>query len=196
MIDSYDKLTLGKWLELKDVDTEQEEIDVQEEIVRPKEHFTRIVIKNLNKKIKGSMVNESMFLAQEPPIITKLPKHITIDGKEFDIVQKVETISTGQYIDYQTYLKNNNIPLILTCFIIPKGHKYGEGYSLEETSQLFKDFLPIGIAIGISRFFFALWATLTNNMLDSSIKQTKKAIMKMKIPFRQKMKMIAQLSGL
>ncbi len=30
-----------------------EEIDVQEEIVSPKDHYTRIVIKNLNKKIKG-----------------------------------------------------------------------------------------------------------------------------------------------
>lgn len=196
MINSYDKLTLGKWLELKDVDTEQEEIDVQVDILSILSDLTRDEVMTLPLTEYSKMVNESMFLAQEPPIITKLPKHITIDGKEFDIVQKVETISTGQYIDYQTYLKNNNIPLILTCFIIPKGHKYGEGYSLEETSQLFKDFLPIGIAIGISRFFFALWATLTNNMLDSSIKQTKKAIMGMKIPFKQKMKMIAQLSGL
>lgn len=31
-----------------------EEIDVQEGIVSPKDHFTKIVIKNLNKKIKGS----------------------------------------------------------------------------------------------------------------------------------------------
>lgn len=31
-----------------------EEIDVQEEVVAPKDHFTKIVIKNLNKKIKGS----------------------------------------------------------------------------------------------------------------------------------------------
>lgn len=31
-----------------------EEIDVQEEIVNPKEHYTKIVISNLNKKISGS----------------------------------------------------------------------------------------------------------------------------------------------
>ena len=31
-----------------------EEIDVQEEIVSPREHYTKIVIRNLNKKIKGA----------------------------------------------------------------------------------------------------------------------------------------------
>lgn len=196
MIDSYDKLTLGKWLELKDVDTEQEEIDVQVDILSILSDLTPDEIMALPLPEYSKLVNDSMFLSNEPPVIKKLPKTITIDGKEFDIVQKVETITAGQYIDYQAYLKDNNVPYILTCFIIPKGKKYGEGYSLEETSQLFKDYLPIGIAIGISRFFFALWETLTESMMDSSIKQVRKSVRKMKIPLKQKVKILAQLRSL
>lgn len=196
MINSYDKLTLGKWLELKDVDTEQEEIDVQIDILSILSDMTPDEIMELPLPEYSKLVNDSMFLSKEPPITKNLPKTIKINGKDYEIVQKVDSITTGQYIDYQAYLKNNDVAHILTCFIIPKGHKYGEGYDLEETCKLFKDYLPVGIAIGISRFFFALWVSLTNAMMDSSIKETKKAVMKMKIPFKKKVKIIAQLSSL
>lgn len=196
MINSYDKLTLGKWLELKDIDTDQEEIDVQIDILSILSDKTPDEIMNLPLTEYSQLVSDSMFLAKEPVFIKKLPKTIKINNRDFEIVQKVDNISAGQYIDYQAYLKTNDVAHILTCFIIPKGCKYGEGYDIEEVCQLIKDYLPVTIAIGISRFFFALWATLTNNMLDSSIKMTKMSVMKMKIPFKQKMKIIAQLSGL
>lgn len=194
MIDSYDKLTVGKWLELKNVNLEQEEIDIQMDILSILSDMSIDEIMTIPLAEYSKMVSDSMFLSQEPPAMKKLPSTVKVDNKDFTIVQKIETMTAGQYIDYQEYLKREDLPHILTCFVIPKGCKYGEGYDLEETSEFFKQYLPIGIALAISRFFFTLWVSLMNAMLDSSIKNLKKTARKTKN--KELKKKLAQLKSL
>lgn len=195
MIDSYDKLTVGKWMELKEVDIEgQEEIDIQTNILSILSDMSVDEIMTIPLAEYSKMVNDSMFLSEEPQIISKLPSSIKIAGRDFDIVQKIETMTAGQYIDYQGFLKLDDLPHILTCFIIPKGCKYGESYDLEEISELLKQNLPISMALAISRFFFTLWVNLMNGMLDCSIKKLKKTARKTKN--KELKKKLAQLEHL
>ena len=181
MIDNYNDLTVGKWIELRDIDTEgQEEIDIQLAVLsilsdRPVEEIMELPLTEYSVLVEGSK-----FLSDEPQSPKKLPNKITINNKEYDIVTRINTITAGQYIDYQTYLKTNDLPHILTCFIVPKGFKYGDGYDLEDVANEIKEYLPIGIALGISRFFFVLWVTSMQNILDSSIKKLKKVARKTK----------------
>ena len=191
MIESYDKLTLGKWLELKDVDTNQEDIDIQLQYISILSDMSVDELSLIPLTEYTKLVEKSMFLTKEPVAPSKLPKTIKINDRDFRIEQDVTKLTTGQYIDYQTYLKAQDLAHILTCFIIPKGKKYGDGYELEEVCQFLKDNLPIGIALCISRFFFALWLRLTNVTLDSSIKKMRKAAKEMKN--KQLMKKLDQL---
>lgn len=179
MIDSYDKLTLGKWLQLKDIDLEQEEIDVQVDILSILSDMTPDELMNLPIPEYSKMVQGSMFLSVEPKIMKKLPNKFKIGDREFNILAKPEEMTAGQYIDYQAYLKEDDIAHILTIFVIPKGEKYGDT-STEELAQLFKDNMPITLALSIARFFFQRFLALTHATVDYLISQTKKTARKMK----------------
>lgn len=179
MIDSYDKLTLGKWLELKDVDTNQEEIDIQADILSILSDMTVDELLNLPIQEYNQMVRDSMFLTKEPQTLNKLPNKFKIGDKEFTILTKPEDMTAGQYIDYQSYIKNDDIAHILTCFVIPVGEKYGES-NTEELAQLFKDNMPVTLALSIARFFFQLFLSLIRVTVDYLISKTKKTARKMK----------------
>ena len=87
-----------------------------------------------------------------------LGKTLTINGKKYEIIKDARKMSAGQYIDYKTYIKEpekfmDMLPYILTCFIIPKGCKYGDGYDTAELAQELNDYLDIRTAVCISDFF-------------------------------------------
>lgn len=180
MIDSYDKLTVGKWLELKNVNLEQDDIDIQADILSVLTDKTVDELMLLPIPEYQSLVQTSTFLNTEPKTLTKLPETLKLEDKEFYIHQKVEKMTAGQYIDYQSYLKDNDYAHILPCFIIPKGKKYGEDYDIEEVSQIICNNLPITVALTISRFFFLQYLSLTQATVDYLISKTKKIARKTK----------------
>ena len=87
-----------------------------------------------------------------------LGRHLTINGKKYDIIKDARKMTAGQYIDYKAYIKDpekfmDMLPYILTCFIIPSGCKYGDGYDVEELAKELNDNLNIRTAVCISDFF-------------------------------------------
>ena len=77
-------------------------------------------------------------------------------------------MTAGQFIDYQNYIKDintteKNLPLLMTCFCIPKGKKYGE-YDFVEVSNDMKK-LPIEMVLGLAGFFFRKSQRLIDNTL-------------------------------
>lgn len=81
------------------------------------------------------------------------PKKLEVNGKKYIIDCLLGNVSTGQYIDYANHAKNNDIVKMLSVFIIPEGHKYNDGYDMNE---VFNDIENISIAvINSAAFFFA-----------------------------------------
>ena len=70
---------------------------------------------------------------------------VKIDGQVYDITTDLNRLTVAAYSDFQFYMENRdeNMGLILTCFIIPKGKEYGEGYDVKELAKLFEDKLSI-----------------------------------------------------
>jgi ethanolamine transporter EutH len=113
------------------------------------------------------LASATKFLSTPPKYEAKLPKKIIIEGKEFDVISDIKKMTAGQYIDYQTYigLKDNKyLPHILSCFVIPKGEKYGQT-NVEEIIQLFNEKMNILYALSISAFFLRKWQSLTKGTL-------------------------------
>ena len=112
------------------------------------------------------------------PQLDKLALSIKIDGKEYVVLEKVEDMTAGQYIDYETYLQQNDIkmlPYILTCLIIPKGEKYGESDTSNELMQL-----SVEEALSIADFFMKRSRSLIRGTLLSLEWMMKKKAKKMK----------------
>lgn len=168
MIDSYNKLTIGKFIELQDMDyTGMSEIDIQVKIISILAEIDEDAVMDLPLPEYKELASATKFLSTPPKYEAKLPKKIVIEGREFNVVSDIKKMTAGQYIDYQTYigLKDNKyLPHILSCFVIPKGEKYGDS-NTEEIIQLFTDKLNILSALSISAFFLHKWQSLTKATL-------------------------------
>lgn len=168
MITSYKDLTIGKYQELRAIEA-TEPIDAQVEMISILADMDIDAILNLPLNEYSKMVSGLNFLTTQPVVSNKAPKNVKINGKEYEVLRKVEDMTAGQYIDYQNYLSHNDmekwLPYILSCFIIPKGKKYNDGYDLTEVIDDITNHLPIEIALSVSAFFLHKWESLTNAML-------------------------------
>ena len=124
-------------------------------------------LKDFNEKCK-----ELQFLQKEIPNDLHV-KDIKVNGREYYFDGLLGKITTAQYIDFQNYQKNNDEQKSFSVFIIPKGHKYNDGYDME---QVFKDILdvPVPILFSASFFFSRQFELFIRIFRRYSIKQMKK----------------------
>lgn len=124
-------------------------------------------LKNFAKKCK-----EIDFLQNSIPNDLHV-KNIRVNGREYYFDGMLGNITTAQYIDFQNYLKNKDEHRTFSVFIIPKGHKYNDGYDME---QVFNDILdvPVPILFSASFFFIRQFELFIKIFRRYSIKQMKK----------------------
>lgn len=180
MINSYKELTLEKYLELRSIDLEQEEIDIQSQMLAILNDCTVDEILDLKLDEYHKLVGEMSFLTEEPKPVKKVPREITIGKNRYDVIKDARAMTAGEFIDYQNYIKDintteKNLPLLMTCFCIPHGKKYGD-YDFDEVVEDMKQ-LPIEMVLGLAGFFFRksqrlLDSTLT--YLDWTVKRMQK----------------------
>ena len=158
MIDSYDKLTIGKYRELMSLEkTDDFEYGIQ--ILSILTDTDEDELMDMQMDEFGSLMSKTNFLYKKIDKLdwNHLGKTIAINGKKYDIVKDARKMTAGQYIDYKSYIKNENfidiLPYILTVFIVPNGYKYAEGYDVDELAKEINDNLDIRTAVCISDFF-------------------------------------------
>ena len=124
-------------------------------------------LKDVNEKCK-----ELQFLQKEIPNDLHV-KDIKVNGREYYFDGLLGKITTAQYIDFQNYQKNNDEQKSFSVFIIPKGHKYNDGYDME---QVFNDILdiPVPVLFSASFFFSRQFELFIRIFRRYSIKQMKK----------------------
>lgn len=105
---------------------------------------------DLNLKDFALKCKEIEFLQKEIPNDLHV-KDIKVNGREYYFDGLLGNITTAQYIDFQNYQKNNDEYKTFSVFIIPKGHKYNDGYDME---QVFNDILDIPVPVLFSASFF------------------------------------------
>ena len=158
MIDSYDKLTIAKYRELADIEVGGTDVDGVVNVLSVLTDKTPESLLTLPIPEFKELIGKMSFL-REKPKANHCPNSIMLEGKKYKIDKDVKNMSVGQYIDYKQYYKDpedliKNLNYIMTIFIIPEGHKYGEGYDLAELAEIIEDNLSIETALGISNFFF------------------------------------------
>ena len=110
------------------------------------EDVTNLSISDFKKK-----ASELDFMSE--PIKDKIPpKTIKVNGREYYTDCLLGRISTAQFIDYQNEINKKDMASLLSVFIIPKGHKYNDGYDMLEVISDIED-LPITTVNCLSFFF-------------------------------------------
>ena len=107
--------------------------------------------------------NEKWTEIQQMSLIPKGVERVyTIKGKRFKAELNHLKLSAGQFIDFQTYMRDFKLEEILSVFLIPqyrkwgrwRTHKYNDGYDVIEVQEHLLENMPIGIAQDITDFFF------------------------------------------
>lgn len=169
MINNYKDLTIAKYQELYSVDWENmEEIDRQVTIISILSDKTEDEVLNLPLAEYGKLAAQTEFLTKEPVVKNRTPNKIKINGKEYEVLKDVKDMTAGQYIDYQQYLSLNDVtkylPYLLSCFIIPKGKKYGE-YNVDGVINEIRNNMSVEEALNIAGFFMKKFRTSIEGML-------------------------------
>jgi hypothetical protein len=134
----------------------------------------------------STLLSQTAFLKDMPKV--KIQEYYKINGKEYQVFLSMKNMTVSQYIDFQTFYKEQDkyFKELLACFIIPKGKKYGEDYDVQEVIDDIGNYLSIVDANSILFFFVLLYQSLTKAMLTYSIQQMKKAKRKMNKEEREK----------
>lgn len=111
-------------------------------------------------------------LFKERQKVNSIKKYYILNNKRY-MVTKLNNLSIAQFMDYQFLANNaeNNVLKLLSIFLVPEGHKYNDGYDLEETFEDLYE-LPIEDVNGILNFQLGLLKKLFKCTLASLIVQT------------------------
>lgn len=190
MIDSYRKLSIAKYDEIKKImEKDIEDIDKQVELIACLADMPIDKVYNLPLTKYEELVEKTTFLYEMPKPKNNLPNKLIIGDWKYRIMKNVEKMTTGQYIDLQTYLKNDmGVAYILTTIIIPEGCEYNDGdYNIDDLQKDIYNNLNIEDALSIAFFLHRkLQITIegTLRFLDWRMKKMEK-----KMPQEQKAKM-------
>lgn len=191
MIDSYRKLSIAKYDEIKKImEKDIDDIDKQVELIACIADMDINKVYNLPLTKYEELVEKASFLYEMPKPKNNLPNKLSIGDRKYRIMKNVEKMTTGQYIDLQTYLKNDmGVAYILTTIIIPEGCEYNDGdYNIDDLQKDIYNNLNIEDALSIAFFLHRkLQITIegTLRFLDWKMKKMEK-----KMPQEQKAKMI------
>lgn len=131
------------------------------------EDVLNLSLKEFNEKCK-----ELSFLSTEPANNLTV-KSVKVNGREYYFDGLLGNITTAQYIDFQHWQKANDDVKSFSVYIIPKGHKYNDGYDMD---QVFNDILdmPTPVLLSASFFFNRQFALFIRIFRRYSIKLMKK----------------------
>lgn len=177
MITSYKELPVGKYLELESIvlgypdDVERNTLVLsvltgktpKELMNMPLEEYTA-----LNRK--------AAFLATPPDPRKRVASSYRAGRFDLVPVHDFRKITTAQYVDFQSFLKAGSDSAVdvdvLSCFLVPKGCTYCDGYEPSEVKAAIREGLSVEDALTLHRFFFL---ASVNSMRRSATSLTARA---------------------
>lgn len=183
MIDNYNKLTIGKYLEVKELLSEDmDALEQQASLIAVLNDMDAEDVLDLPLGTYNKLLQSLGFLMELPKPRQAPPTKYKIDGIEYDVMLNIQDMTIAQYIDYQTFLKDGDkyIVELLSVFIIPRGHKYNDGYDIADVQKKIREKLSIIDAVTLSAFFLSISQALISSTVRYSIKRMKRLMRKEK----------------
>lgn len=146
---SWNDISIEKYLQIQDVNnSDLDELEKETQIANIIYGFdiTELTIPEYKEKIKALSFVGTM------PDKEKLASSYTINGVKYLTKADISIIQANQFIDFQNYAKQKDIIGCISCFFIPEGHKYNDGYDMLNVKKVIGQ-LPITSANALTFFF-------------------------------------------
>lgn len=157
IIDNYNRLTLGKYMEIQEISRNEslEDIDKQVQILSVLTDVAEDEILHLPITEYKDLVVKSGFLDPENIKYHPVAKKYILGEFELIPCRDFRKIETCQYIDFQTYAPDldNHLVEFLSVILVPKGHRYNEGYDILEVQQAIRDEMSVSDGVSLAGFF-------------------------------------------
>lgn len=155
IIDSWDKMPVGL---LKDIhritsDENLSEDDKSLQAAAILAHISYDTLLNLPLDEAQELVARTAFLYEKPE--KKIRKTYTLNGRTYIPLMSMEDMTTAQFIDFNSLINDldERLPEILSIFLVPKGHKYNDGYDKNTVVKDIAERLMVTEALGMASFF-------------------------------------------
>lgn len=157
---NWKDISINKFIEIENIITDQN-ADDDEKNLSLVCLFNDIDYDEVNSwsidRYNNELAEVTKFFNQEIPNLSRLEiGELTINGISYKVVRDMKDFSVAQYLDFQSYVKENsdkNMAQVLSTFVIPKGKKYNEGYDISETIGLFGENIDIITGRALVNFF-------------------------------------------
>ena len=179
IIDNYRKLPIGKYNEIvKLCETEMDEVDRKVKIVGILTGLTEDEVLALPITDFTECCAKAKFIDLPCPetLIPSVSKSYPVGGFNLVPVTDMRKVTTAQYIDFITFSKDkeHNIVEMLSCFLVPKGMDYNEGYDILDVHTAIKEEMSVAEVLALLAFFFGSWTRSINSTLSSSERKARR----------------------
>lgn len=186
MIQNYDALTVGKYEAIMRVQREHGEDDTNGRnlaILSILSDLSTDELLDMKVPKFRAMMDDAIFL-RRPLRPAPVLKSYKLGNMVLRPAADLQKMTTAQYIDFQTLAKasDDRIAELLSCFLLPEGHRYNTDYDIAEVQRAIREFLPINAAHGLLAFFLDKSHRSMLNTLRCSVKTLKRANRKKKDP--------------
>ena len=180
IIDNYDRLTLGQYMEIQEISRNEslEDIDRQVQIISILTGVAEDEILHLPIPEYKELVARSAFLNPENITYHPIAKKYILGGWELIPVRDFRKLETCQYIDFQSYAPDMDKYLVefLSVILVPKGHRYNEGYDILELQKAIREEMSVSDGVSLAGFFL----TLCRRSIQDSLNYSRREAMKVK----------------
>jgi len=194
MIQDYDSMKYATFLELVKV-CERATDDTERTI-----KVLHLITGKTEDELLATELTEYARLTQSAQFIGTEPAKVPVrtEYKLGDLILQPTLqmihMTAGQYIDFQNWLKEDGHDFeLLSCLMIPKGHKYLEGYDVEDVIAAMKAHLMTRDAIALKSFFVASSVASIPAMVISSEEVWKKLTRDQRRKMRKAMRAVRSL---
>ena len=180
IIDNYNRLTLGKYMEIQAVSKDEslEDIDKQVQILSILTGVAEEEILHLPIGEYKELVARSQFLNPENVPYKQVAKKYLVGDFQLIPVTDFRKLETCQYIDFQTYAPDLDKYLVefLSVILVPKGHRYNEGYDILEVQKAIREEMSVSDGVSLAGFFL----TWCRKSIKDSLNYSKQEAMRIK----------------
>ena len=179
MITNYKNLPIGKYLQILNI-TESEPLEEMRNpaILSILDGRSVLELENLPIMEFSHLMHGGAFLLT-PPATVKTRKSYECGPFELVPVLDYKKITTAQYVDFQEMVKAAGdapaIVEVLSCLMVPAGHKYCDGYDPGEVRAAIREHMNTTDAVSLYSFFFERLLRLMRRLATSS----KKALLRL-----------------
>ena len=173
IIDNYRKLPIGKYNEIvKLCETEMDEVDRKVSIVAILTGLTEDEVLALPITDFTECCAKAKFIDLPCPetLIPSVSKSYPVGEFNLVPVTDMRKVTTAQYIDFLSFSKDkeHNIVEMLSCFLVPKGMDYNEGYDILDVHNAIKEEMSVAEVLAVLAFFFGSWTRSLHSTLSYS----------------------------